>query len=316
MSGRAVLDGFVFVNNESVTKKSFKVKESDIVTFDVDAFFEHQENEAIKNQGNSDYFNEDVKIIYENENLMIINKPRNLTTHSGAGNRYQTLSNHLRNINKTLSDVRGNEMLGVVHRLDKDTSGLMIVAKNNMAHIMLSGMIANKEIDRQYLAICYNTPMPRSGTLNTLMYKDNRDFKKYISDFTQNEDQIPCQYKHAITHYKTVKLFYNDAISLINFNLETGRTHQIRSNALLMGHSLVGDALYNDNNHLSSSFNKINKFQEGNIVEIKNKIKAVKTQMLHSSRICFIEPVTKEKIDISIGLNEDMQNLIGENYFL
>jgi 23S rRNA pseudouridine1911/1915/1917 synthase len=235
-------------------------------------------------------------IAFENENLLVVNKPAGLITHPGAGNHDGTLVNAL--VNKyNLSDCGGAERLGILHRLDKDTSGLIIVAKNNVAHTKIAKQIETKSCKRKYLALCFGVFVPSSGNITTNIAPQKNDHRKMevVAEGTPHS-------KTAITNYKTIEIFCDGAVSLVEFSLETGRTHQIRVHALHSKHPLIGDKVYVSN--------KYRYCFEGLSAEKKQLLLNFDRQALHSYYLNFTEPVTRKKIELEIDLPTDMQDLI------
>lgn len=235
----------------------------------------------------------DFEIIYEDEDLMVINKPSNLTVHPGSGNNENTLVNALlfSHQNK-LSTINGEFRPGIVHRLDKDTSGLMLVAKNDFTHQILSNMLKERIIKRSYLAFIYGAIEPKKGVIhgNIVRNRHNR-LKMSVTKKTG---------RAAITNYQTREIFLNGFCSLIECTLETGRTHQIRAHLEHQKHSLIGDQLYN-----SCQKNIPNNASE----KLKNFLKKFTRQALHSYKISFEHPRTKKEISFEIPLPSDLQTL-------
>ncbi|MEN9782448.1 MAG: hypothetical protein RL208_598 [Pseudomonadota bacterium] len=274
----AIENSFVKVNNEVSKKNSLQLKEGDVVEIDISYTIKQEDKQAsvIKSGYKA------IEILFENDNLFIVNKPRNLSTHPGAGNSSNTLMNALLDMGKSLATYRGDDRMGIVHRLDKDTSGLLIIAKHNRAHQLLCEMVANKDVSRKYLCICYGTPMPYSGTVDTYITRDKKNIEKMKIVQNHNEDNENIDIKRAITHYKVLKILDNGKFSLVECNLETGRTHQIRAHMQHIKHPIVGDKLYTDN-----------KF-----AHIKSGFKIPNFQLLHSYKIEFEDPISGECISV------------------
>ena len=179
-------------------------------------------------------------IIFEDKDILVLNKPKGMVVHPGAGNNEDTLVNALLfKYKKNLSDVNGSLRPGIVHRIDKETSGLLIVAKNNFAHSNLGNQFSKHTIKRKYLCLSWGVVRPLSGRINTLITRDKKNRQLMtVSDING---------KRAITNYKTIKVFnIKDIpkISLIECELETGRTHQIRVHLKYKGTALLGDKQY------------------------------------------------------------------------
>jgi len=235
----------------------------------------------------------DFEIIYEDDDLIIINKPSNLTVHPGSGNNENTLVNALlfSHQNK-LSTINGEFRPGIVHRLDKDTSGLMLVAKNDFTHQILSNMLKERVIKRSYLAFIYGVIEPKKGVIHGNIVRNR--YNRLKMSVTKKTGRI------AITNYQTKEIFLNGFCSLIECTLETGRTHQIRVHLEYQKHSLIGDQLYNScqkNIPINASD------------ELKNFLKKFTRQALHSYKIAFEHPRTKKEISFEIPLPSDLKTL-------
>ena len=174
-------------------------------------------------------------VVYEDDDFIVINKPQGLCVHPAVKNEEHTLVNALMYRFKNLSDINGNFRMGIVHRLDKDTSGLMIVAKNNKAHINLAKQIQTKSCKRKYLALVVGTFNPKDGEINKNLIRSKKNRLKY--EVCGNFEGKP-----ALTYYKTIEIY--KGYSLVEFELKTGRTHQIRVHSSFLGHPIVGDKLY------------------------------------------------------------------------
>lgn len=218
-------------------------------------------------------------IIYEDNDLAVINKPQGMVVHPAAGNFEGTLVNALLFNIKNLSGINGVVRPGIVHRLDKDTSGLIIVAKNDRAHVSLSRQIQTKECKRFYMALVHGKLKNQSGVVTSYISRDKKNRLKMAVNFNQEG-------KFAETHYKVVKEF--DKFSLCEFELKTGRTHQIRVHATYLGHSVVGDKLY------------------GNVPDKFH----LKGQLLHAYKLLFRQPSTNEHLEFRVPLPEYFLNVI------
>jgi 23S rRNA pseudouridine1911/1915/1917 synthase len=235
----------------------------------------------------------DFEVIYEDHDLLIINKPYGLTVHPGAGNQDNTLVNGLLyRFGDNLSKISGDFRLGIVHRLDKDTSGLMIVAKNDLTHQLLSEMLKNRQIKRAYLAFIYGVIEPKKGMIHTNIARCRNNRLKMTICKTAG--------RVAITNYETSEIFLEGFASLVKCTLETGRTHQIRVHLESKKHSIIGDQLYGSCKKMFSNDAEIN---------LKNFIKNLSRQALHSYKINFIHPISKNEIALEIPLPNDLQEL-------
>ncbi len=236
----------------------------------------------------------ELDIVYEDDDLLVINKPAGLTVHPGAGNHNDTLVNALIGTHQgSLSTVGDPQRPGIVHRLDKDTSGLMVVAKNDSTHYALSSMLAEREIKRSYLALVYGTPHPHVGTITTQYGRSKRDPKKMC--VLRGGGRV------AITHYKVLNIIAEGALSLIECNLETGRTHQIRVHMEHKGHPIVGDQTYGR----SKNFN-LNALSD----EQSKAVKKFHRQALHAYKLEFIHPKTGELLSFISEPAGDMKELL------
>lgn len=233
------------------------------------------------------------EIIFEDDDLLVINKPAGLTVHPGTGNQDDTLVNALLFTHQNkLSSVNGEFRPGIVHRLDKDTSGLMLVAKNDFTHQILSEDLKNRHVKRTYLTFIYGVLNPAKGRINKNIVRSRTNRLKMAISRTLGRD--------AITNYETKEVFLDGFVSLVECRLETGRTHQIRVHLESVKHSLVGDQLYNS----------AKKMMPKNIsAEAKNIVENFPRQALHSYKISFIHPRSKEEMSFEIPLPDDLKNL-------
>lgn len=233
------------------------------------------------------------EIVFEDDDLLVINKPVGLTVHPGAGNHDDTLVNALLFTHRDrLSNISGEFRPGIVHRLDKDTSGLMLVAKNDFTHQILSEKLRLREIKRTYLAFIYGALDPARGIIHKNIVRSRLNRLKMTISRTLGRD--------ATTNYETKKVFSSGFASLIECRLETGRTHQIRVHLESLKHSLIGDQLYN-----SCKKNPPKDFPESK----KEFVKNFSRQALHSYRISFTHPRTEKEMLFEIGLPEDLKEL-------
>ena len=237
-----------------------------------------------------------LNIIYEDKDILIINKPKGMVVHPGAGNYANTLVNALLfKYKKNLSNINGNLRPGIVHRLDKETSGLIVVAKNNLAHSNLSNQFSEHTIKRKYLCLAWGVIRPLKGKITTFITRD----KKNRQLMTASE----LKGKKAITNYNTIKVFnLKDIpkISLIECELETGRTHQIRVHLKYKGTSLLGDKQYGKKN---IKFKKIN----NDFLKILNSLTG---QALHAKTLEFSHPKTKKWLNFNSDLPESFKKIL------
>jgi 23S rRNA pseudouridine1911/1915/1917 synthase len=235
-------------------------------------------------------------IVFEDKDILIINKPKGMVVHPGAGNYKNTLVNALLYKYKNkLSDVNGNTRPGIVHRIDKETSGLLVVAKNNLSHSNLGKQFSEHSIKRKYQCLAWGVIRPLNGRIETLISRNKKNRQLMtVSDVNG---------KRAITNYKTIKVFnLKDIpkISLIECKLETGRTHQIRVHLKYKGTSLLGDKQYGKKN---IKFKKINK-------EFFNNLSELDGQALHAETLEFIHPTKKKWVSFKSKVPKDFKKTL------
>nr|WP_249126808.1 RluA family pseudouridine synthase [Brucella oryzae] len=248
-------------------------------------------------------------ILYEDDDLIVINKPAGLVVHPGNGNWTGTLVNALiYHCGDSLSGIGGIRRPGIVHRLDKDTSGVMVVAKNDRSHRHLSEQFADHgrtgDLERAYLALVWGMTERPQGFIDAHLGRSHRDRTKQAVVNEEREDA-----RHAVTHYMTVEKFgpREDATalaSLVECRLETGRTHQIRVHMAHIGHPLVGDMDYG-----SAYKTKANKLPE----PLKEAVRGFHRQALHAWLLAFTHPATEELMRFEAPVPEDMEHLL-ENF--
>lgn len=259
-------EDYITVNNK-IEKPSYKVKENDIIDIK-DGFIEETDIKATEMK---------LDIVYEDDNIIVINKPSGLVVHPGSGNYDNTLVNGLMHYTKNLSNINGEERPGIVHRIDKDTSGLLIVAKNNKTHNILSEYFKNHDnIKREYIALVVGEFPHESATIDAPIGRDPKDRKKMTV--------IKDNSKEAITHIKVLKRY--KGYTLLSCILETGRTHQIRVHLNYIGYPVYNDPVYNTK--------KATEFG----------------QFLHSAKMDFIHPITKEKMHFEAPLPDYFKKFI------
>tara|TARA_X000000950_G_scaffold288978_1_gene408829 strand:- start:156 stop:1136 length:981 start_codon:yes stop_codon:yes gene_type:complete len=237
-----------------------------------------------------------LNIVYEDKDILIINKPKGMVVHPGAGNYENTLVNALLfKYKKNLSDINGSLRPGIVHRIDKETTGLLVIAKNNFAHASLGNQFSDHKINRKYLCLSWGVIRPLNGQIISLITRDKKNRQLMtVSDIRG---------KKAITNYKTIKVFNLKnipKISLIECELETGRTHQIRVHLKYKGTSLLGDKQYGKKN---IKFRKINK-------EFFDKLNSLSGQALHAKTLEFIHPLTKKWMRFNSDLPDDFKKIL------
>lgn len=268
---KQLIDNGEFLLNNKKVKAGEKVKTGQIISYD------YQEEKPLDVQAEDIEF----EIIYQDKDLIVINKPQGLTVHPCASTKSGTLVNGLLAKVKDLSGINGVLRPGIVHRLDKNTSGLMVVAKNDIAHISLAKQIKDKTCKRKYFALVEGHFKEEKGRIETFIERDKRDRKKMtVSD----------KGKKAITNYRLIKRF--EGFDLIEFSLETGRTHQIRVHCKALNHPIVGDDVYG------------------------KKIKALNGQLLHSYSLTFTHPRDNKEMNFEVDLPQyfkEFLNKLNEN---
>ncbi|APE27133.1 RluA family pseudouridine synthase [Aurantiacibacter gangjinensis] len=232
-----------------------------------------------------------IDVVFEDEHLIVVDKPAGMVVHPAAGNPDGTLVNALlHHCQGQLSGIGGVARPGIVHRIDKDTSGLLVVAKSDAAHEGLARQFADHSLERAYLAVCGGHPNPPAGTVDARLGRSDRDRKKMAvlqADSSRG--------KHAVTHYKTLERLDHGA--LVECRLETGRTHQVRVHLASIGHALIGDPVYG---RTPSALKPI--------------VGALdfRRQALHAARLGFIHPLTGNALSFASELPCDMRELIDE----
>ena len=237
-----------------------------------------------------------LEVVHEDNDILIVNKPAGMVVHPGAGNYKKTLVNALIHKYKNkLSNINGTTRPGIVHRIDKETSGLLVIAKNNKAHSNLGKQFSDHTIQRTYQALAWGVLRPLNGKIETLIGRSRKN--RQLMSVTEITG------KKSITNYKTLKVFNIKDIPKISFvecQLETGRTHQIRVHMAYMGNSLLGDQQYGKKN---LRFKKINE-------EFEDKLKVLNRQALHAKSLGFIHPTSKKLINFESKLPKDFKKLL------
>jgi 23S rRNA pseudouridine1911/1915/1917 synthase len=230
-------------------------------------------------------------VAFEDEHLIVVDKPAGMVVHPAAGNRDGTLVNALLfHCAGRLSGINGVARPGIVHRIDKDTSGLIVVAKTDAAHESLAAQFSEHSVHRRYLAVCAGHPNPPSGRIEARLGRSDRDRKKMA---VLQEDAE--RGKHAVTHYRSVRRL--DHATLIECRLETGRTHQVRVHLMSIGHPLLGDPVYG----------RTPKALRALLSEID-----FARQALHAAELGFLHPATGQWVQFTAELPADMRELIDE----
>ena len=278
-----ILNGNVSLDEKEIKDPSYITKENENYFINI----------ILKQETKHSAENIDLNIIFEDEDLIVINKPPNLVMHPAPGNESGTLVNALMHYtNNQLSNLDDNSRPGIVHRLDKDTSGILVVAKNNNVHINLAEQFKKHTISRRYKAIVWGTP-------------DNQSIEGYIERNRKNRKKMSLNNKGFGKYSKTdIKLEKTFGIaSLVDCHLHTGRTHQIRLHLTSKNSPIIGDKIYGKSkiNQFGKDKNTFNKFMI---------LKNFERQALHAYHLGFDHPTSKKRMDFDIEIPEDFKNLI------
>ena len=278
-----ILNGNVSLDEKEIKDPSYITKENENYFINI----------ILKQETKHSAENIDLNIIFEDEDLIVINKPPNLVMHPAPGNESGTLVNALMHYtNNQLSNLDDNSRPGIVHRLDKDTSGILVVAKNNNAHINLAEQFKEHTISRRYKAIVWGTP-------------DNQSIEGYIERNRKNRKKMSLNNKGFGKYSKTdIKLEKTFGIaSLVDCHLHTGRTHQIRLHLTSKNSPIIGDKIYGKSkiNQFGKDKNTFNKFMI---------LKNFERQALHAYHLGFDHPISKKRMNFDIEIPEDFKNLI------
>ncbi len=278
-------EGNVKLNGVALQNASEKLKNGDVIEIHID----DPKPTHIKPK------KMDIDIVYEDDDLLVINKPFGMTVHPGAGNYDDTLVNGLlAEMGDNLSGINGVMRPGIVHRLDRDTTGLMLVAKNDKAHAFLSEAIKNREVTRIYHALVWNAPALPAGKIEANIGRHPRERKKMAV--------LKSTGRTAITHYKLLETFFDRTLSLVECKLETGRTHQIRVHFEHKGMPLVGDLTYSG---------QITQKKVGSLPEpLRNPITWFHRQALHARYLAFTHPSTLEEMEFEAPYPYDFATLL------
>ncbi len=279
-------DGFVKLNNKVITETAKKVKTNDKIYI---FFPETKPKKILPNKL-------PIKILYDDDDLIIIDKSAGMVVHPGAGNYNNTLVNALLfKYKKKLSGIGGILRPGIVHRLDKDTSGVIVVAKNDFTHIDLSKQFSEHTINRKYEALIWGSLKPQSGKISERISRSQKN--RQLMSVSKSKGKL------AITNYKTLEIFQNlnvPKISLIECKLETGRTHQIRVHMNFKGNPILGDKSYGK---AKRKFKKIDP-------NLEDKINNFNRQALHAKSLGFIHPKSKKEIFFEAKRPHDFDELV------
>ena len=236
-----------------------------------------------------------IEIIYEDNDLLVLDKKADISMHPGAGNKDRTLVNALINYKKKLSNINGELRPGVVHRIDKHTSGLVVIAKNNFTHENLSNQFSEHSIERKYQTLVWGKLRPSNGRIETLITRSSKNRQLMSVSLSKG--------KNSITNYKTLEIFEKETVptfSLIECKLETGRTHQIRVHMSYKGNNIVGDQKY------KKKFRKIKNINK----DLEKKIKNLDRQFLHAVSLGFIHPTKNKRMNFKSKLPNELENIL------
>ena len=264
---KMISSGFILVNDKKI-KNSYKVSNNDKVLIK-----EYHEDTSIKKEKIP------LDIVYEDDDVIVVNKKSGVVVHPSIGNTSGTLVNGLMYYGKNLSKVNGEFRPGIVHRIDKDTSGLLLVAKNDRAHAVLAEQLKNKTVNRKYVALVSGVINHDTGTIDAPIGRDKNDRKKMAVTSENSKD--------AVTHFRVLERYKN--ATLIECKLETGRTHQIRVHMKYIGHPVINDPVYGHKKN-------INNFG----------------QLLHAKTIGFIHPTTGEYMEFDSDLPDEFIDILNK----
>ncbi|MBL1214820.1 MAG: RluA family pseudouridine synthase [Ignavibacteriae bacterium] len=278
--------GYVEVNGSPV-KPNYQIEPLDVIKVTIPVSPRPDETEA-----------EDipVEVVYEDEYLLIVNKPAGMVVHPSLGNYTGTLVNALLNYTKNLSELNESSRPGIVHRLDKDTSGLLLVAKDVWTHAQLAKQFADHTTEREYWAVCWGVFKEKSGEVIGNITRSKKDRKIFTVDKTEG--------KHAHTFFEVIEEY--EFCSLVKLKLKTGRTHQIRVHMSYINHPVFGDPTYGGRRIVYGT--ELAKMRS----RVNNLLKIMERQALHAKTIGFFHPHKKERVFIESELPEDILQLIEE----
>jgi len=285
-----IVDGQVTLNDAVCDDPSRKVVANDIISLTIP--------EAIEALPQPE--NIPLDIVYEDDDLLVINKAVGMVVHPGAGNQSGTLvSALLYHCGDTLSGIGGVKRPGIVHRLDKDTSGLMVVAKNDIAHNGLASQLVDRSLSRIYQAFVWKEPTPIKGVINA-------PIGRHQTSRVKMSVRSHKMGREAITRYRRLETFHGGTASLVSCQLETGRTHQIRVHMQHIGHPLLGDQYYGLPPQEQRSLLNRGGYDDA----AKEAVLAFPRQALHAGEIAFIHPVTGEEMGFETELPDDLLALL------
>lgn len=282
----AALAGHLLVN-DNIVKPNYKVKPDDVITLLLN--HEKEDFEVIP---------EDIplNVVFEDDDVLVINKPAGLVVHPGYGNHTGTLVNALAYRFKNLPSQGQADRPGIVHRLDKGTTGIMVIAKTDSAMTSLCKQFYDRTTERRYYALVWGEPAEETGTIEGNIGRSLKD-RKVMSVFPDGDFG-----KTAVTHYKTIEKF--GYVTLVECKLETGRTHQIRAHFKYIGHPLFADPEYGGTKILKgTTFTKYKQF-------VDNNFKLLQRQALHAKTLGFTHPKTGERLHFESDLSDDLNAVL------
>ena len=281
-----ILDQRLKLNNKIIIDPSKKISCGDVI----ELIIPKPKKASLKP------YNFKLNIVYEDKDLIVLNKPAGIVMHPGAGNFDNTIVNALINHDKDcLSNIGGELRPGIVHRIDKNTSGLIVIAKNNQSHEHLSSQFSNHSIQRVYELLIWGKVRPSKGKVETLITRSSSN--RQIMEVSNTKG------KKAITNYKTLEVFENKntpTLSLLECKLETGRTHQIRVHINYLGNSIVGDDKY------KKKFKKIKNIDK----DLEKLLMNLNRQFLHAKILGFIHPRKKKEMIFSSILPQELEIIL------
>ena len=280
---RLIRDGDVTVNDKVAKQPSYLLRDGDRVclTLPPPQPLDTIEPEHIP-----------LDILHEDSHLLVLNKPAGVLVHPANGINDGTLVNALLAHCRTdLSGIGGVERPGIVHRLDKDTSGILVVAKTDIAHRKLSAQFEQHSITRQYVAVVCGTPTEATGTIDARIARSRRDRRRMTTVKTHG--------RHAVTHYEVLERY--PQFALVQLTLETGRLHQIRVHLQHIGHPVTGDAVYGGERRA---------LNDANTAALKQTLAQLKRQALHARLLGFEHPATNENLTFSAPMPNDIQRVV------
>ena len=279
---KLIKEGSITVDGTAV-KQNYNVRPNDCITILVPKAAEH---EPVKPQ------NIPIDILFEDDYLLVVNKPAGMVVHPAVGHRDGTLVNAILGHNQNIAEIGDNLRPGLVHRIDKDTSGILVIAKNNYVHACLAKLFAEKDIEREYIAFVWRDVRKNSQTVSTYINRHAKDRKKMA---------VAKQGKFAITNFYVQKRY--TLVTMMRCILDTGRTHQIRVHAAHIGHPVVGDHTYGGRGRNLGGLNRELTAFGVRILELMQR------QALHAHKLGFVHPVTKKYLQFSVDFPEDMKQL-------